>query len=115
MSTEVTPGEIQVIKWGEKILIPVIGTLAAVAIAGLFQMHNAVAQLETKMEIDDQREVVDQQAAKTTREDINEMKLQLNEVETHYGHLVEDVDKLEKRSQQILNILTGNGHNHTEG
>ena len=112
---EITAGEIQIIKWGEKILVPVIGSLILLIIIGLFQMRDAVAQLEIKMDADDKREIVEQESDKTMKASVMSMQTKLIELETHLGHLVDDVGEIKGQNQKILDILTGNGHNHPEG
>jgi len=108
-STEVTPGEVEIIKLGEKILVPVVGTLTVISIGTIFQMYQAVAQIETKMEADDKREVENRIEQGAAREDLTEMKLQLNGLQTHYEHIVEDVDEIKEQNTKILEILTSSG------
>jgi len=114
---EITEDEIKIIKWGEKIMFAIIPVFIIALAVGAVQIRDAVAQIQTKMEMDDRREAESKEAAKSTHDAMDELqhnqnglKIKLREMEVRQEYILDDVGDIKKQNERILDILTNNGH-----
>lgn len=116
---EVTQDEIQIIKWGEKIIPGLIALILFALIMGAVNTRDVVAEISLKIEADDKREEKNNAIHEETSENLKafnesqtKIKLQMNEFEIRQEYILEDVGAIKEQNQKILDILTGNGVNH---
>jgi hypothetical protein len=114
---EITKDEIQIIKWGEKIVPGLIVLVLFALIMGAVNTRDVVAGMELKMSADDKRELQDKaerdkltRAVVVVKENQSGLKLKLKEMEIKQEFILEDVGDIKEQNQKILDILTGNGH-----